>query len=181
MPAPRLADEERTRLAAAVEAFRGGDWQEAARLFGAAAQQGGLLADYAQFFLAESLARLGDLVAARRTAESLASRYSDSRLAPPGLLLASHLASRQGEEATSESLLRRFVAHFPGRSDLPSVWYRLGLSLEGQGRALEAARIFRELWLAAPASDYAEAAGDRLTGLAAAGIVLPPPTPLERI
>lgn len=175
------AEGERARFGQAVEALRGGDWREAARGFGAAAKRGSLLADYAQLFLAEALARQGDLTAARRTAESLPARHPDSLLAPPAILQAAVWASRQGDEPASESLLRRFLSQFATHSETPSVRYLLGLCLEAQGRGLEAARAFRELWLAAPASAYGEAAGDRLQVLAGAGIALPPPTQPERI
>ncbi|MBI2553035.1 MAG: transglycosylase SLT domain-containing protein [Candidatus Rokubacteria bacterium] len=175
------ADAERARFGAAVEAFRGGDWQEAARGFGAAAQRGGLLADYAQFFLAEALARQGDLAAARRTAESIPARHAESLLAPLALLQAAVWASRQGDESAAASLLRRFLAQFAGHAEAPGGRYLLGLSLEAQGRGLEAAGIFRELWLTAPTSAYGEAAGDRLEALASAGVALPPPTQTERM
>ncbi len=180
-PAPRLTKAEGARFAAAVEALRGGDWQEAARGFAALAQPGFLLGDYAQFFLAEALARQGDLVAARRAAETLPDRYPDSSLAPLAILRASDLASQQEEEGATESLLRRFLTRFPTRPEAPAARYLLGLSLEAQGRGREAAQTFRDLWLTAPASAYADAAGDRLTRLAAEGVVLPPPTQAERM
>ena len=169
------AEGERARFGAAVEAFRGGDWREAARGFGTAAQRGGLLADYAQLFLAETLARQGDLVGARRNAESLPTRHPESSLAPLALLQAAVWASRQSDEPAAESLLRRFLSQFAYHADAPGARYLLALSLEGQGRRLDAARTFRELWLAVPASPYAEAAGDRVQALAGAGVRLPPP------
>jgi soluble lytic murein transglycosylase len=179
-PVPRLTKGERARFAAAVEALRGGDWQEAARGFAAVVQRGALLADYAEFFLVEALARQGDLVAARRAAETLPDRYPDSSLAPLAILRASDLASRQEEEGATESLLRRFLTQFPARPEVPAARYLLGLSLEAQGRGPEAAQMFRDLWLTAPASDYGDAAGDRLTRLAGEGVVLPSPTQAER-
>src|SRR5712691_6545398 len=100
-PVPCLTKGERARFAAAVEALRGGDWQEAARGFAAVVQRGALLADYADFFLVEALARQGDLVAARRAAETLPDRYPDSSLAPLAILRASDLASQQEEEGAT--------------------------------------------------------------------------------
>lgn len=173
------AEGEQARFGAAVEALRGGDWREAARGFGAAAQRGGLLADYAQLFLAESLARQGDLAAARRIAERLPARHPESSLAPLALLQASVWAARQSDEPAAESLLRRFLAQFAVHADAPGARYLLALSLEAQGRGLDAARTFRELWLTAPASPYGEAAGDRVRALAAAGARLPLPTQPE--
>jgi soluble lytic murein transglycosylase len=164
-----------------VEALRGGDWQEAARGFRAEAPGAGLLADYAQFLLAESLLRTGELAAARRAADALLERQLDGYLAPRSILLAADLAARQGDEPAAAAMLRRFLARFSDRADAARARYLLGLSLEAQGRTLEAARSFRELWLTAPASPYGEAAGDRLALLALTGVVLPPPTALERL
>lgn len=180
-PAPRLTKGERARFGAAVEALRGGDWEEAARGFGALAQRRSLLADYAQFFLAEALARQGDLTAARQAVETFPDLYPDSSLVPLVLLRASDWAAQQEDETRTEFLLRRFLARFPDRPEAPEVQYLLGLSLEAQGRALEAAGTFRDLWLMAPASPYGEAVGDRLTLLEAQGFTLPPPTPVERM
>lgn len=174
-----LAKGEAARFAAAIEALRGGDWSEAARGFGAVARPRSLLADYAQFFLAEALARRGDLAAARRAAEALPERYPDSVLAPLALLSASVWAAQQDDEPGAEALLRRFLAGFPARPEAPAALYLLGLSFEAQGKNLEASRAFRELWLAAPASPYGEAAGDRLERLEAEGATLPSPTPAE--
>ena len=175
------ADGERARFGAAVEALRGGDWRAAARGFGAVAKRGGLLADYAQFFLAEALARQGDLAAARRIAENFPARHPESSLAPLAVLHAAVWASRQGDEAAVEPLLRRYLSQFAASPETPGARYLLGLSLEARGRGLDAARTFRELWLTAPASAYGEAADDRLQALAAAGVALPPPTQSERI
>ena len=180
-PAPRLTKVEQVRFAAAVEALRGGDWEEAARGFAAVAQRGSLLVDYAEFFLAEALARRGDLEAARRAAGDLAGRYPDGALAPLAILRAADWASQQADEPGAESLLRRFLSQFASRPEAPAARYLLGLSLEAQGRGLDAAQAFRELWLTAPASAYGEAAGDRLRQLADQGFALLPPTQAERI
>ncbi len=176
-----LTKEERARFAMAVEALRGGDWRAAAAGFGTAARKGALLADYAQFFLAEALARQGDLPAARRSAEELLDRHPDSPLVPSALLLAAGLAARQEDEPGSEALIRRFLQRFAGFPDAPGARYVLGLSLEAQGRGVEAAQTFRELWLRAPASPYGEAAGERLQFLALRGVPVPSPTTVERI
>lgn len=180
-PASRPAEAERAAFAAGLAAFRGGDWRAAAGGFRAAARREGLLADYARFFLAEAQARQGLLALARRTAEGLVSRYPSSRLVPRTLLQAASWASRQGNESAAGALLRQFLTGFPGHDLVPLARYVLGLSLEGRGEGLEAARVFRELWLTAPATPYGQAASDRLDLLAAAGVSLPPPTTLERV
>lgn len=178
---PRLPEADETRFAASVEALQGGDWEEAARGFEALAQGPSLLSDYAEFFLAEALARQGDLAAARRAVEQLADRDPDGALVPLAILRAADWASQQEDEPGAEALFRRFLAHFTGRPETPAVRYLLGLSLEAQGRSGEAAQAFRDLWLTAPASPYGEAAGDQVARLASLGVLLPPPTQGERM
>jgi soluble lytic murein transglycosylase len=180
-PASPLPDDERAAFAAALEALRGGDWEAAAAGFRAAAREGALLSDYAAFFLAETLARQGALAEARRTAAEVALRHPASRLAPEALLKAAALAGREGDEPGVAALLKTLLARFPGHPAAPAALYVLGLSLEGQGEAGEAARAFRQLWLTAPATAYGEAAEDRLQLLAEAGVRLPPPTLAERL
>jgi len=178
---PALSPEEQARFAAAVEALRTGEWPAAVAGFRIVSEPTSVLTDYAKFFLAGSLSRVGDVTGARAAAESLALHESDSRLAPEALRGAARLASQAGDEAGAERHLRHFVAWFPGNPEVASARYLLGLTLEAQGRGLEAAQRFRELWLLAPATPYGEAAGDRLAALAGAGIVLPAPTFEERL
>lgn len=165
--------EEYSRLGIAIEALRTGDWHTAVLGFRSWAGHPSVLSDYVQFFLAESLSRAGDLAGARQAAESLAEHDSASRLAPPALLVAAHLASREGDEAGAERLLSKFLSRFPSNPEAARVRYLLGLTLEAQGRYAEAASTFRELWLFVPASAYGEAAADQLALLAGRGVVLP--------
>ncbi|MFQ5828404.1 MAG: transglycosylase SLT domain-containing protein [Candidatus Methylomirabilia bacterium] len=176
-----IRPEEQERLAAAIEALRTGDWAGAVRDLELASRRPSLLGDYVQLFLAEGLSRLGHLTKARRTAESLAGSKSGGRLAPTALLLASALASRQGDEGGSETLLRQFLARFPNRPEAAEARYLLGLAIQAQGRRQEAAKIFRQLWLRAPASPYGEAAGDKWQALLDSGVVLPSVTRRERL
>jgi soluble lytic murein transglycosylase len=181
---PRLAllsPEEHSRFRAAVEALRTGDWPAAIQEFGVLSRRPSVLSDYARFFLAESLARAGDLSRARQTAESLAHDEPESRLVSRALLRAANLATRSGDEAGAERLLRDFLSMFPRSPAAPRARYLLGLTFEAHGRNTEAAIAFRELWLAAPSTAYAEAAGDQLALLAGRGTALPAPTLEERL
>ncbi|MFQ5897240.1 MAG: transglycosylase SLT domain-containing protein [Candidatus Methylomirabilia bacterium] len=178
---PRLAPEQKARFADGIEALRTGDWRAAVWGFRALITQPLLLSDYARLLLAESLSRTGALAEARRTAEALAGASPRSQVAPSALLRAATLASEQGDERGAEELFRRFLAWFPDSPDGARVRYLLGLTVESQGRAQEAALIFRELWLSSPAGPYGEAAGDKLDELLQGGVVLPPLTFQERL
>jgi soluble lytic murein transglycosylase len=180
-PSLLLSTEEQLRFQDALAAFRTGDWKEATEGFRSVGARSGLLADYARFFLAESLSRVGDLSGARQVAESVVSRQSGSHLVSHALLLAAALAARHEDEPAVLAILRRFLSDFGHRPEAPRVRYVLGLTLESQGRGKEAAGVFRELWLTAPASAYGSAAGDHLEQLGQTGIKLPPPGATERL
>ncbi len=180
-PLASLTPEDQSRFRAAVEALRTGDWPAAIQGFQIVSGHASVVSDYARFFLAESFTRAGDLARARQAAESLAQYEPESRLVSQALLLAATLATREGDEAGAERLLRDFLSGFPGSPAAPLARYLLGLTLEARGRSAEAAVTWRELWLLAPATAYAEAAGDHLALLARRGTVLPAPTPEERL
>jgi hypothetical protein len=68
-PAPvRLSPEARELFAAAMTAYRAGDWAQAEREFGEASRIAAPIAEYALLQQAESLARLGDLAGSRGAA-----------------------------------------------------------------------------------------------------------------
>jgi soluble lytic murein transglycosylase len=180
-PALGVPGEGERRFAAALEAFRAGEWGVAVEGFRAAGAPPELLEDYAQFFLAESLSRVADLPGARRVAERMVARHPRSPLIPQALLLLAVLVARQEDEPSVETILRRFLSEFGHHPDATLARYLLGRALEVQNRGQEAARLFRDLWLGAPASAYADAAADHLERLGRAGITLPPPAPAERL
>ena len=65
-PTPvRLSPEARELFAAAVTAYRAGDWAQAERDFGEVSRIAAPIAEYALLQQAESLARLGDLAGSR--------------------------------------------------------------------------------------------------------------------
>ncbi|MBI4637079.1 MAG: transglycosylase SLT domain-containing protein [Candidatus Rokubacteria bacterium] len=167
--------------ARAVEAYQAGDADPAVREFGAEGALGSPIGDYARWILADALARRGDLSAARQAAVAIADHYRDGRLAPPALLLAATLASRSGDEALAQALLVRLVESYPDAAELPEALYLLGMVGEARGQLEPAALAYRELTVLAPATGYAEAAGDRLAALAAAGVRLPQLSLAQRI
>jgi soluble lytic murein transglycosylase len=181
-PAPvRLSPEARERFAAAVTAYRAGDWAHAAHEFGEVSAIAAPIAEYALLQQAESLARLGDIAGARAAAQQAADVAPESRAVPPALLLAAEQASRTGDDAMAAGLWRRFLDRFPEHGEAPRARLRMGQSLAAAGRSGEAVTAFRELWLSAPATILADAAARELRGLEARGVTVPPPTPTQRV
>jgi soluble lytic murein transglycosylase len=114
-------------------------------------------------------------------AASVADRHPDSRLAPGALVLAATLASRSGDEAAAQALLRRLLESYPDAGELPEALYLLGMTGEARGLPEPAAHAYRQLVILAPATGYAAAAADRLAALAGAGIQLPQLTLDQRV
>jgi soluble lytic murein transglycosylase len=179
-PAPLSADA-RDRFLTALGAFRSGSWSAAAEQFADAGWGSTPLAEYALFFQAESLARLGEAAGARAVASRAAMLAPDGPLAPKALLLAAEQAVGAGDDAGAVALYRRFLERHGERAEVPRVRYALGQALEASGQLVEAQRVLRGLWLTAPASAYAEGAAQQERALAERGITAPPPTGREKL
>ena len=135
-PAPvRLSPEARDRFVAALSAYRAQDWVQAARELAEISRTASPIAEYALLHQAESLARLGDAVAARAAAQQAVDTAPDSRAAPPALLLAAEQASRAGDDAGAAGLWRRFLDRFPDHPQVPRARLRMAHSLAAAGRA----------------------------------------------
>ena len=177
----RLSPEARERFAAAMTAYRGGDWAQAEREFGEVSRIAAPIAEYALLQQADSLARLGDFAGARAAAQQAVDLAPESRAVPPALLLAAEQASRTGDDIGAAGLWRRFLDRFPEHAEAAKVRLRMGQSLAAAGRSSEAAVAFRELWLTAPATQYADAAARELRGLEKRGVPVTPATQTQRI
>jgi soluble lytic murein transglycosylase len=173
--------EDEARWARAIADAQQGDVGPLIRELGAETALASPVGDYAGFLVASAHARRGDVAAARAAALAVADRHPRSRLAPEALLLAARLASLAGDEAAAQEAVKRLIATYPDAREVPAALYLLGMSGEARGQAEPAAHAYRRLVLTAPATAYADGAADRLALLASAGIVLPPPTPLERV
>jgi peptidoglycan lytic transglycosylase len=181
-PAPaRLSPEVRDRFAAALGAYRAGDWAQAAQELGEVSRIASPIAEYALLHQAESLAQLGDVAAARAAAQQAADAAPDSRAAPPALLLAAEQASRAGDDTGAAALWRRFLERFPDHAQAPRARLRMGQSLVASGRAGAAAVAYRELWLSAPATPQAHAAAREIRALEARGIAAAQIPPAQRV
>jgi peptidoglycan lytic transglycosylase len=167
--------------AGAVEAFQAGDPAPLVHEFSADAALTSPIGDYVRYLLADALARRGELARAGTAAASIADEYRDSRLAPPGLLLAATLAERAGDAGASQGFLTRLIESYPDSRELLEALYLLGGIAEARGRQEDAAHAYRELQIIAPTSGWADGATDRLDALARAGVRIPELSLSERI
>jgi soluble lytic murein transglycosylase len=167
-------------LAAALAAQRASDFPTAARLFGESASVPSPIPEYALYLQADALARMGDPAAAGVAAQAVG-QAGDGPLVPAALLLAAREASRLGEYPSATAFYRRFLDRYPEHWDSPGARFGLAEVLEATGQPEEARRLFRGIWLTAPLSFAASSARDRERALADRGVVIPPPTPRERV
>jgi len=177
----RLSAESRARFAAALEAYRSGDWSLAAREFGDRSWAATPLADYALLFQAESLLPAGDIAAARSAALGAAAGGAERRLAASALLAAATVLSRAGDDTSTVTLLRRFLERHGDHPETPRARLALAQALLADGRTAEAARALEDLWILAPAAPEAETAARQLLVLADQGLAGPPPSARERV
>ncbi len=179
--APRLSAEARDRFAAALATYRAGDWGAAAGAFADLGLAATPLRDYALLFRAQSLYQLGDTTAARTLAARAADRTSDGGLVPSALLQAATILGNSGDEAGAAALLRRFLSRYADHAEASRARFTLAQALLAGGQPREAARVFREVWLTAPASLFADGAARQLQALAEGGVALPALTNGERL
>ncbi len=165
----------------AIAAYAAGDPQPALRELATPAALGGPISDHLGLVLADARARVGDLGGARAAALAVVERHAESRLAPAALLLASTLASHAGDEAAAQAMLARMIAAYPDAPEVPQALYLLGMTGEARGQLDAAAAAYRELQVLAPASGWADGAGDRLDTLAGAGVRVPELSMTQRL
>jgi soluble lytic murein transglycosylase len=177
---PASAETEKT-WARAVEAYQHGDVAPLIRDLGSEAAFSSPIGDHARYLVADAMERRGDLNAARAMAVSVADRHPQSRLAPRALLTAARLASRAGDDASAQTLIKRLIEHYADSHELPEALYLLGQIGEARGQRDAAALAYRELRVLAPTTGWAAGADDRLTALASEGVPVPPLSLAQRL
>jgi soluble lytic murein transglycosylase len=180
-PAAAVTPELERAWAGALEAYRQGEAAPLLREFASETARRSPIGDHVGFVLAEALARDGDLDGARATALAVADGWPEGRLAPRALLLAATLAFQADDEAQAEALLARLAGAYQQAPEMPEALYLLAMSAEARGARDLAAQAYRQLQLLLPASGYADAAGDRLAALEAAGLRSAPFTTAQRL
>lgn len=159
--------------ARAISAYAAGDPRPALTDLATPAALGGPISDHLGLVLADARARVGDLGGARAAALGVVDRHSESPRAASALLLAATLAARAGNESAAQGTLARLIASYPDAPEIPEALYLLGMSGEARGQREAAAAAYRELQVLAPASGWADGAGDRLVILIDAGVRVP--------
>ncbi|MBI1735210.1 MAG: transglycosylase SLT domain-containing protein [Candidatus Rokubacteria bacterium] len=175
------ADDTVAAWRSAVEAHQQGSSAALVREFGTEGALKSAIGDYVRWVLADALTRGGSHDQARAVAASIADHHRDSRLAPAGLVMAATLAIRTGDDAGAQKLLARVVERYPDSKELPETLYLLGLVSETRGQRDTAMLAYRELQVLAPASGWADGAGDRLAELARAGVRVPELSMTQRL
>jgi len=106
------------------------------------------------------------------------------RLDAGGVFAAAALGGSIGDQLYFYALrgrFHRFLDRFPDHAEASRTRLRMGQSLAAAGRPAEAAAAFREIWLSAPSTPYADAAARELRALEARGISVPAVTQSQRI
>ncbi len=169
------------RYREAHEALAGGDFALAQARFESLPPDF-LLADYAAYFVAESLLRAGEEAPALERLRGFPDRFPESVLVPAALLGAADTAFRLGRWAEAIEGARRFLARAPGHPEAGRVLIRLAEARAAQGAVGEALTGLRRRWLEAPASPWGVAARETLDDLAALhGVAVPPLTAEEQL
>jgi soluble lytic murein transglycosylase len=179
--ASRVSQEMRDRFAAGLAARRAGDPGKAAREFADPAWAATPVADYAHLFLAQSLLASGDAAGARAAAARAVDAAPDGRPTASMLSQAAAVLSSAGDDGAAAALYRRFLERYADHPDAPRVRYALARSLLAARRVPEAARVLNELWVAAPASSFADEAARQLRILGEGGFGGLVPTEKERV
>ena len=89
-----------------------------------------------------------------------------AKCVPRALFASAQIQSEAEDYLAADISLRNFIARFPNHELTPAARYLLGQNLEKQKKYTDAARVYRNLDLLHPKSDYAEAALERLDQLA---------------
>lgn len=166
---------------AAVRAFQGGTPEPLIAAFSTPEALGSPVGDYVRYVLADGLERVGRLAEAEVMARGVAEVFPDSPLAPAALLLAATLAERAGEPDRARRALTRLLTDYPEAPEGPAAMYLLARDAEARGDSESAALLYRQLRVEAPATGWAEGAGERLAALVAAGVRVPELSPTQRL
>lgn len=162
-----------------MAALHRGKYEEAAALLGTAAKSYPLLGDYALNYQAKALQQAARPGEALQTLRTLDSQYPESPLNRRSLRQQADLLYAAGSYADADSLYQKFVEKYAAGSDALHASYRSALCREQRGDLTGAVKLLRSLWLNSPASSEAANAELDLQRLAAAGAVIPTPTPQE--
>ena len=154
-------------------------WDEAADLLGHASASFPLLGDFALYNQAQSLYKLSRFTDAVKPLQVLQKQYPESPLARnTQLLLADAFYSALNYHAALEAY-QKFIEKYPSGNDSVTALYKSSQCREELGDLNGAVTALRYIWLANPASGFAEKAGADIQRLTAKGATSAPYTAEE--
>ncbi len=138
-----------------------------------------VVGDHALAYAAEAARRNGQTERAALLLDTLVRLFPASLLAPGALATSAELWSAiPGHRAEAIARWQDLVNRFPQAPVVPSVLSALGAALATEGRATEAAAVYRRLWTEFAASPEAALVADHLDAMVRQGEA--PPTVEER-
>lgn len=122
--------------------------------------------DYSYFYIAQAYHKAGRPQEAKQVYDIVLNYYKDSILVPQTLINLTQVELQLNNLVRADETLRSLIAGHPNNELIPEARYLLGQVLEKQGKLIDAARVYRNIDLLHPKSDFAEKAFDRLEYLA---------------
>jgi soluble lytic murein transglycosylase len=147
--------------------FEKGDYRNSINYFKTATHDTSFtLIDYVYYYAAKAYQKCGYFKEAAQVYDIVLKYFKDSILAPKALFEIAKMRSESEDYSSAINALREFISLYPGHELVPRARYLLGLNLEKTGKHVDAARVYRNLDLIHPDSDFAENALERLDWLA---------------
>ncbi len=124
------------------------------------------LLDYSYFFAAQAYQKGSHYPQALQVYKIVPQYFKNSVLVPKALLEIAKIEAQQENQEAAAKVLQELIARFPKHEVAPETRFRLGQIFQNSGKHEDAARIYRNLDLLHPDSDFAEKAIDQLDLLA---------------
>ncbi|MEE8637871.1 MAG: tetratricopeptide repeat protein [Candidatus Margulisiibacteriota bacterium] len=124
------------------------------------------LLDYSYYYMAQAYQKGYRFKESLQVYEIVVNYFKNSILIPKALFGIAQCQIELENYTDANSTLRILIAQFPEHELIPEARYLLGTNLEKAGKFVDAARVYRNLDLLHPESDFAEKALERLDWLA---------------
>ena len=139
------------------------------------------LGDYILFYLGRSYLKNGQALKAAQVLEGLHKHYPSSLLRSQALYLAAGAYAQAEEDALAITGFETFLRLYPEDPQAASALYLIGQLRLKQNEISRAVEDFRRVVWEYPQDPVATSARTELEGLASRGMVIPVPTPNERL
>ncbi len=124
------------------------------------------LLDYSYFYIARSYQKAGRPKEAKQVYDIVLNYYKESLLIPQAMFNLARVELDLDNVSAANKILMELIARHPKHELIPEARYLLGETLEKEKKFVDAARVYRNIDLLHPESDFAEKAFDRLEYLA---------------